>query len=229
MRAAIVIAVVVIALAVAPYPAAAQSPQFQYTLKLRYWDPGLSFSIPTASARDPSSGWGGSLRIDFKNSPWSLSGQYDSQSVSLFNAFWDRATFADVNVHYRSGSNLNSYFGLLAGYGWFSLGSPFAGFSGSASGIRIGGEFLYRQPSGWYVTGDAAFGPSWSTNVSGLGGALENASVTDLRIAVGYEFKGGLGLEAGWRSYTIQLPFSSLCASCQWQFSGVTAALTFRQ
>jgi hypothetical protein len=228
MRLAVAL-IAVIAVATVGQAAAAQPSQFQTTLQLRFWDPDLMFSIPPFSATDSARGWGGSLRVDSRNSPWSFSARYDSQHVDFFNWLWDRANLWDVNFHYRFGPSLNSYVGLLAGYGSASLQSPFAGFSGGASGLRAGVEFLYRQPSGWYVTGEGSYGPSWSTDIPGLGGLLGNARVTDLRIAVGYEFTGGFGLEAGWRYYTVTLPSSSLCSSCKWELSGLTAAVTFRR
>jgi len=71
---------------------------------------------------------------------------------------------------------------------------------------RLGAEIMYRPPSRWYVTGEAAFAPSWSA--SGM----------------------GLGLEAGWRSFTARMPvLGPACSNCSWEFTGVTAALTFRR
>lgn len=102
---------------------------------------------------------------------------------------------------------------------------------GSASGPRIGAEFLHRQPSGLYFTGQAVYGFSWATSFTAFPG-LPNGNATDLRIAAGYEFAGGWGVEAGWRYLSWRVPTGPGCISpggCEWQFSGVTAALTFRR
>ena len=230
MRTVITALVVGIVVTVFGLPAAAQLSEYQSTLQLRYWGAGNGFGFGSIMATDPASSWGATLRMDSRTNPWSFSGRYDSMSITPTTWVWNGASFWDANVHYRFGRSLNSYLGLLAGYGGANLNSTLSpSAAGSASGFRFGAEFMTRQPAGWYFTGEATYGPSWSTSPAGFTG-LGNLNVTDLRGAVGYEFEGGWGLEAGWRYLTGTTPSTSVCpGGCNFQFSGVTAALTFRK
>jgi hypothetical protein len=150
-------------------------------------------------------------------------------SVTPTTWFWNGATVWDANVHYRIGPSLNSYLGILAGYGGISLNPIDPGHTGSTSGFRIGAEFMVRQPAGWYFTGEGTYGPSWNSSFPAFP-AVAAGNITDLRAAVGYEFSGGWGLEGGWRYVNWAIPNSAGCTGgCNFQFSGVTAALTFRR
>ena len=86
---------------------------------------------------------------------------------------------------------------------------------------------MWRQPSGLYFTGDVAFG-SWTA--SGFGGA-PGGGMTDFRLAAGYEFQGGWGLEAGYRYLSTALGTGGGCplGGCEWRNSGVTLGVTFRR
>jgi hypothetical protein len=227
LRIIFVTLVIATLLAFISQPAAAQN--FQTTLQINYWGAPLNFGASGALiASDTSSAWGARLRLDSKTNPWSFSGGFNSLSVTPFNWPWNSGTIWDANVHYRFGANLNSYLGVLAGYGGASVGSAIAGAAASSSGFRFGAEFMVRQPTGWYFTGEGSYGPSWTTTYGGAAGASSN--IVDLRAAVGYEFQGGWGLEAGWRWYdwkTGTVP--CMAPGCEWQFTGVTAAITFRK
>jgi hypothetical protein len=230
MRTCIVALVVAALIAGTSLPAAAQNTNFQTTFQLRYWGAGLAFGNPAPpTATDSGSGWGATIRLDSRNSPWGFSARYDSLSITPTNWVWNGATLYDVNVHYRFGPSLNQYLGVFAGYGYVSPADTtgLAVNIGSASGLRYGVEFLVRQPSGLYLTGDVAFG-SWST-VGGAGWGP--SSVTDYRAAIGYDFQGGWGLEAGYRFVSWRVGAGGGCGGvgCEWQFSGLTAALTFRR
>jgi hypothetical protein len=212
-------------------PAAAQN--YQTTIQINYWGAPLSFGNPSPTvASDTASAWGARLRLDSKTSPWSFSGGFNALSITPVNWPWNSGTVWDVNAHYRFGANanLNSYLGLIAGFGGVSVNSPVVGQNGSSSGFRVGAEFMVRQPAGWYFTGEGTYGPSWSTNFSGFPGAA-SSNVIDLRAAVGYEFSGGWGLEAGWRWYDWKTGTGPGCLApgCETTFSGVTAAITFRK
>lgn len=230
MRTIIVALIVATILITVSQPAAAQ--QFQATLHLNYWGAPLSFGNPSPpTASDSASSWGAKIRLDSKTNPWSFSAGFDSMNVTMGNWPWSGGTFWDANVHYRFGSNLNSYFGVFAGYGGIALNSPIASQVGSTNGLRLGAEFLVRQPSGWYYTGQGSYGPSWTSNFSAFPG-IASGNIYDLRAAVGYEFSGGWGLEAGWQYVDWKIPASTGCSGpggCEWRFSGVTAAVTFRR
>lgn len=231
MRNLAVVLAVIALVAASTVPAAAQN--YQTTIQIRYWGAGYGFGFGAVTATDAASTWGGTLRVDHKNQPWSFSARYDSMSVTPLNWGWNGATFWDANVHYRFGiggsQNLNTYAGLFVGYGGISVNSAGAASSGSGSGFRIGAEFMNRMTSGLYVTGDVAYGPSWSTSFTGFAG-MANGTTWDYRAAIGYEFQGGWGLEAGWRYVTWTVPSTAGCpGGCNWLFSGVTAALTFRR
>jgi hypothetical protein len=222
-----------IALAIAAIVALAGQPaaaQYQATLQFRYWGTGLYFNQPTIpfSATDPGSAWGATVRLDHQTRPWSLSARYDSVSATPTNWVWSGASLWDANVHYRFGSNVNQYAGAFVGYGYWSprdtTGSPLN--QGSTSGLRYGAEFMWRQPSGLYFTGEAAFG-GW--NASGFGGA-SSATMSDFRIAAGYEFQGGWGIEGGYRVFSTAVNANPGCPlGCDWRHSGLTAAITFRR
>lgn len=213
------------------HPAGAQLSQYQATLQLRYWSTGLYFTQPAIplSATDSGSAWGGTLRIDHRTQPWSLSARYDSMSVTPATWVWNGASLWDANVHYRFGPSVNQYGGLFVGYGYWSPRdiSGLAVNQGNTSGLRYGAEFLWRQPSGLYLAGDVAFG-SWGA--SGFGGA-PGASMTDYRLAAGFEFQGGWGIEGGYRYFATGLGTGGGCpvGGCEWRHSGFTAALTFRR
>jgi hypothetical protein len=231
MRLASVALLLIVLMTVPALPAAAQFSNFQTTLHLRYWSAPLNFGNPAPPvASDSGSGWGLGLRFDSRNSPWSFSAEYDSLSITPSNWPWDRASFWSGNVHYRFGQDLNRYIGVFAGWAGLNENSPVVGQSGSANGPRIGAEFLMRQPSGLYLSGQASYGFSWSTNLTGFPGA-SNSNTADLRAAVGYEFTGGWGLEVGYRYVNWKVPTGPGCLGpgCETRFSGVTAALTFRR
>lgn len=213
-------------------PVHAQMPDYQTTLGIHYWGAPLRFGNPAPpSASDSGSGWGFTLRMDHRQSPWSLSGRYDSLSVTPLNWPWNRAALWDAHIHYRFGPSPESYFGVLAGWGGVNVTAIVPAQDGSATGPRIGAEFMQRMPGGLYLTGQVAYGFSWTTSLVGFPGT-PNSTVTDWRIAAGYEFAGGWGLEAGWRSLSWRIPTSSGCpgpTGCEMVFSGVTAALTFRR
>ncbi len=227
MRMFIVALVVAVVVATASMPAAAQN--YQTTLQIRYWGTGLGAGAGSITSTDSGSAWGGTLRLDSMGSPYSFSARYDSISVTPTNFPFTRFGLWDANVHYRFGPSLNSYVGVFVGYGGISGQANVPSSVGSTSGFRLGAEVFHRMPNGWYVTGDAAYGPSWSSNFAAFP-AMASGNTADLRAAVGYEFQGGWGLEAGWRYYTWTIPSSSGCpGGCNFQFSGVTAALTFRR
>lgn len=231
MRSVVVALVVAVVVATASLPAAAQT--YQTTIQIRYWGTGLSFGNPAPpTAMDSGSAWGGTLRLDSRNNPWSFSARYDAVNVTQVTLPWTTASMWDAKVHYRFGPSLNSYAGVYAGYAGVSQNSaPFPTFNGSASGFLLGAEFMHHMaPGGWYVTGEAAYGISWNTSAPSAPG-IAASNVTDLRIATGYEFMGGWGLEAGWRYYSWRIGAGPGCTApgCEFQFSGVTAALTFRK
>ncbi|MDR7554518.1 MAG: hypothetical protein QN157_02830 [Armatimonadota bacterium] len=214
-------------------PAAAQNGPYQWWVQLRYWGSGLDFGNPAPpSAHDNGSGWGGTVRLDHRTMPWSLSFRYDTLSITPNNWVWDRFSVWDASVHYRFGPSLDSYFGLLAGWQGTSLNAPGSPpNTGSATGLRLGVEALHRSGP-WYFTGEASY--AWLTNSGFTGFNLANGNATDLRAALGYEFQGGWGLEVGWRQYTWRIPDApgSGCPTapgCEFRFSGITAALTFRR
>lgn len=220
--------------AVTAAPAAAQNTNYQATFKLQYWGAPFEFTNffagPTPFS-DSASTWGLSLRMDDRTRPWSFSARYDTMSVARVNTVWNQAQLWDVNVHYRFGTNLDQYVGVFLGYGGVSVNDPGGVNTGSTSGFRLGADFMLRQPSGWYITGEGAYGPSWSSTFAAFPG-MANGNVLDLRVATGYEFTGGWGLEVGWRYIDWDIPASTGCPTapgCQFQFSGVTAALTFRR
>jgi len=229
MRRFFIALTIVAVVATVTVPAGAQTNGYQSIIQLRYWGSGLAFGNPAPpSATDSGSGWGATLRVDSRTSPWSFSARYDSLSITPTNWVWNGASMYDANLHYRFGPSLDQYIGIFAGYGYVSP-ADITGFAvniGSASGLRYGAEFLWRQPSGLYLTGDVAFG-SWSTT----GGAgWGPSSITDYRLAVGYEFQGGWGVEGGYRYLSWRVGAGGGCpAGCEWQFSGLTAALTFRR
>lgn len=97
-------------------PVRAQMTNYQTTFGVHYWGAPLSFGNPAPPiASDAGSGWGLTLRLDHRQSPWSFSGRYDSLSVTPVNWPWNGAGSWDANVHYRFGPNLDSYLGVLAG------------------------------------------------------------------------------------------------------------------
>ncbi|MGH2403439.1 MAG: hypothetical protein ACRDGN_03140 [bacterium] len=229
MRIASITLGIVLILTAASGTAAAQVSQYQTTLQLRYWGANFGAGAGSITARDSASTWGITLRGDTRTNPWSFSARYDSMSVTPGNFAFNGASFWDVNAHYRFGANLNTYFGLFVGYGGISTRGAAAAQTGDTSGVRLGAEFLTRLPAGTYFTGDVAFGPSWSSNYSSFPG-MAAGNTTDWRVAVGQEFAGGWGAELGWRYYTWTIPSSSGCpGGCNFEFSGVTAALTFRR
>lgn len=119
MRNLAVVLAVIALVAASTVPAAAQN--YQTTIQIRYWGAGYGFGFGAVTATDAASTWGGTLRVDHKNQPWSFSARYDSMSVTPLNWGWNGATFWDANVHYRFGiggsQNLNTYAGLFVGYG----------------------------------------------------------------------------------------------------------------
>jgi hypothetical protein len=227
MRLLIVLLAIIALVAASSLPAAAQN--YQTTLQIRYWGTGEGAGAGMITATDAGSAWGGTLRIDSRSRPWSFSGRYDSISVTAVNFAFTGFGLWDVNAHYRFGPSLNSYVGVFVGYGGISTQSASPGSVGSTSGFRLGAEAFQRMQGGMYVTGDVAYGPSWSSNFAGFPG-MAAGNIFDGRAAIGYEFQGGWGIEAGWRYYTWTIPSSNGCPTgCNFQFSGVTAALTFRR
>jgi hypothetical protein len=231
MRTSIIVLVAATLVAVTSLPAAAQN--YQSTFRFQYWGAPLNFGNPAPpTASDSASAWGVGLRMDSRSSPYSFSARYDWSTVTPVNWPWNSAAFWDANVHYRFGQSLDTYFGVLAGWGGVNVGSAIAGQVGSGNGPRVGAEFLVRQPGGLYFTGEATYGFSWSTNLAGFPGTGPG-NTTDLRAAVGYEFSQGWGVELGWRSLTWRIPTSApgcpAAPGCEMQFSGVTAALTYRR
>ncbi len=147
MRTIIVALISATLLIVAAQPAAAQP--YQATLHLDYWGAPLNFGNPgPPTASDSASSWGAKIRLDSRTNPWSFSAGFDSMNVTRANWPWTSGTFWDANVHYRFGSNLNSYLGVFAGYGGISLNSPVASQVGSTNGLRLGAEWLDRSTRG---------------------------------------------------------------------------------
>jgi hypothetical protein len=230
MRWVTVLIAVIALVAASSLPAAAQN--YQTTIQIRYWGTNFNFGNPAPpTAANAGSAWGGTLRFDQTNGPWSFSGRYDAISATISAWPWDSGSVWDANVHYRFGVNPGTYLGLFAGYGGISVNStPAPGQNGSGSGFRIGAEFMNRQPTGLYFTGEIAYGPSWSSSFPGFPG-LSSGNTWDGRVAVGYEFMGGWGLEAGYRQVSWRIPTGPGCTApgCEYRFNGVTAALTFRR
>lgn len=230
MRTFVVILGVIALVAASSLPAAAQN--YQTTVQIRYWGAGINFGNPSPpTATNSGSGWGGTLRLDQTARPWSFSARYDSISATISAWPWDSASVWDANVHYRFGVNPTTYLGVFAGYGGVRVNStPTPGQNGSAAGFRIGAEFLNRQPTGLYFAGDIAYGPSWSSSFPGFP-ALAAGNTWDGRVAVGYEFMGGWGVEVGYRQFRWQIPTSPGCTTpgCEYRFAGITGALTFRR
>ncbi len=231
MRAIIVALIIATVVITVSQHAAAGS--FQTTVQVHYWGAPLDFGNPAPpTLSDTANTWGVALRLDDRTSRWSFSGRYDAMSVTPMPVPLYRASIWDANVHYRFGSSLNAYVGVLAGYGsvYFTSVMPLQG--GGANGLQVGAEFLVRRSSGWYFTGEAIYGPSWPTTIEATPG-VPNSNVTALRAAVGYEFPGGWGLEGGWRYVSWKIPPSpTACATppgCEIRLSGVTAAVTFRR
>ncbi len=229
MRIAVIALVVAAVLTAASLPAAAQISQYQTTFQVRYWGANFGAGAGSIMARDPASTWGASVRLDSRTTPWSFSAHYDSMTVTPTTFVFNGASLWDVNAHYRFGHSLNTYFGLFIGYGGASLRSAVPSSVGNTSGFRFGAEFLTRLPARWYVTGDVAYGPSWTSNFAAFPGTAAG-NTADWRLAVGHEFAGGWGAEVGWRIYTWAIPNSPGCpGGCNFEFNGVTLGITFRQ
>ncbi len=209
------------------------SAQFQSTVDVHYWGTGLQFQNGSGpSPTDSGSAWGISYRGDALSSPWSVSVRYDSLSVTPSSWPWNSGSLWDVNGHYRFGPDLNKYFGVFVGYGSVNVASTSApANTGGQSGARLGAEFLVRQPNGWFVSGDASYGPSWGGSFTGFP-SVASGNVTDFRITGGREFANGASVELGWRSVNWNIPTSPGCLApngCTWTFSGVIFGVNFRR
>jgi hypothetical protein len=232
MRWVPVLIAVIALVAALSLPAAAQN--YQTLFQIRYWGTNYNFGNPgPPTASNAGSAWGATLRFDQTNGPWSFSARYDGINATISAWPWTSASLWDVNAHYRFGVNPSTYVGLFVGYGGLSVNSSTTpSQNGTANGFRLGAEFMNRQPSGLYFTGDISYGPSWSTNLVGFPGT-GSGNVWDGRAAVGYEFMGGWGVEVGYRQVSWRIPTSSpgcpTSPGCETRWNGVTAALTFRR
>lgn len=205
------------------------------TLKLFYWNAPLTTSVNPGggafSVTDSGTGWGGYVRFDSRRTPWGVSLRYDTVNIQQSVSPWNQGAVFDANVHYRFDLDINSGLSLFGGYGVINLNSPGGGSNASGRGIRLGIDFLIREPPrGWYFSGTAAFGLAMASELTGVNGTA-NGNAYDVAFAVGYEFGGGLGLEAGWKWYNWRIPYSPGCLfqdGCNTKFSGFVAGVTYR-
>ncbi len=204
--------------------------QVQSTFQFRYWGTPFIFTNGAATGQNSASAFGLTVRGDSTTRPWGVSFRFDQVNATPTFWPWNRATLWDANLHYRFGSNLSNYWGLLAGYQRVSVTDPGTFNTGSGGGVRIGTDFRWQTTPGmgWYATGEAAYGFSWGSSFPSFPG-LTSGTATDYRVAVGYEFQGGIGLEAGYRQLRWNIPVSPGCGPCIFEFSGWTAALTVRK
>jgi hypothetical protein len=213
-------------------PASAQMP-LQHTFTLRYWGSQFYFGNPSPAVfAYGQPGWGFSYRGDTTTTPWSFSASYDRLSAG--GQFWETASLLNANVHYRFGNMPNARFSVFAGYGRMSLSDQVAGQGGTGSGARLGADFLaylqQQQPTGWYATGEIAWGPSWTNSFPAFPG-LANGNSSEYKFALGHEFGQGMAAQVGWRSFNWNIPTSPGCVDpgCQFRWSGWTLELLMRR
>lgn len=210
-------------------PAGAQM-SLQHTFTLRYWGSRFDFGNPApATYWYNQPGWGLSYRAGVQAQPWAFSVNYDHLSAS--GNFWETATMWNANVHYRLGNVPNTQFSVFAGYGAATLADTTGGQGGTTSGFRLGADVRIDLPSpqmsGWYVVGEAAWGPSWKNDFVAFP-SFANGNTSEYKIALGREFSNGLAAQVGWRSFNWNIPTSPGCATspgCQLRWSGWTLEL----
>lgn len=226
------ILVLMLLIAAASAPAGAQAP-LTHTFSLRYWGSQFYFGNPSpAVSQYGQPGWGLSYRGDMVDTPWSFSASYDRLFAG--GQFWETASLFNANVHYRFGNIPNARASVFAGYGRIGLSDQVGGQGGTGSGARLGADFFaYLQPqqlTGWYATGEFAWGPSWASNFAAFPG-LANGTTSEYKVALGHEFGQGMAAQVGWRSFNWNIPTSPGCSSpgCQFRWSGWTLEFLMRR
>jgi hypothetical protein len=213
-------------------PTGAQTP-LQHTFTLRYWGSNFSFDNPGLTAFSYNQpGWGLSYRGDAVTMPYSFSANFDRLNAG--GMFWETATLWNANVHYRLGTIPNGKFSVFAGYGSVNVSEQTGGQSGTGSGFRLGADFLFnlqaQQLTGFYVTGEVAWGPGWGTNFPVLPGLAGGSSI-EYKLALGHDFGQGMAAQVGWRSFSWDIPTSPGCFSpgCDFRWSGWTLEFLMRR
>jgi len=234
LRARVLVTVLLIVLVAGlSLPAGAQMP-VQHTFTLRYWGSTLDFSNPNTAVSFSYShpGWGVSYRGDVQAQPWSFSLNYDR--LNNTGQFWETASIWNANVHYRLGNIPNGQVSVFAGYGSVNLSNTVGAQGGTGSGVRLGADARFnlqlQQSTGWYVTGEVAWGPSWASNFAAFP-SLASGNTSEYKIALGREFSAGVAAQVGWRSITWNIPTSPGCTDpgCRWRWSGWTLELLMRR
>jgi hypothetical protein len=230
LRSRVLAAVALIVLVAGLTPPAGAQMALTHTFTLRYWGSTLDFSNPNTAVTFSYShpGWGFSYRGDAQTQPWSLSFNYDR--LNNTGTFWETASLWNANLHYRFGNVPNTRLSVFAGYGSVHLSNTAGGEEGTGSGFRLGADVRFdlqsQQMTGWYVLGEAAWGPGWSSSVPAFPG-LASGNSNEYKIALGKEFPNGFAAQVGWRAFTWNIPTSPGCLDpgCRWRWSGWTLEL----
>ena len=225
--------VLLILVAGSALPAGAQMP-IRHTFTLRYWGARFDFGNPApATFAYNQPGWGLSYRADVQNNPWSFSLNYDR--LNNTGQFWETASLWNANVHYRFGNLPNAQVSVFAGYGSTTLANTVGGQGGTTSGLRLGADIRFdlqlQQMSGWYIVGEAAYGPSWKNNFAAFP-SFANGNTSEYKVALGREFGNGFAAQVGWRNFNWNIPTSPGCATspgCQLRWSGWTLEFLMRR
>ncbi|MDQ7844140.1 MAG: hypothetical protein QN141_13795 [Armatimonadota bacterium] len=205
----------------------------RHTFTFRYWGSTFSFgNPPPATYQYNQPGWGFSYRGDARNRPWALTFNYDGLSAP--GQFWETATMWNINAHRRLPNIPNGQASVFLGYGSATLSNTVGGQGGTSAGFRLGADArvnLGPSTAGWYVTGEAAWGPSWDNTFAAFP-AFANGPTTEYKIALGREFGPNASAQIGWRSFNWSIPTSPGCGTspgCQLRWSGWTLEVVTRR